>query len=704
MHLYWKRVTGALVSACLLAAFCVDAGTNIAWRTVGEPGNPADPLTGRGGVGQVFEIMATEVPNGLYCDFLNAVAAEEDPHGLYSPLMAEHFFGGIVRIEGEDSRAHRYSTKPGYAQLPVVFVSWFDAARFANWVHYGMPRASDATEGDAAYGAYDTRDFRDPLAAGDSARRRRPDALCWLPDQDEWLKAGFYGGQGRWWRYATQSDTLPVSCAPAAASNQLPPNAANYYGREWAAPFPHLTPVGAYPCPSHFGTYDQNGNAFEWVETLVSDARGFRRALGGAVFRYANSLEKSYLEGDRPDKKLSTIGFRLARRPGAGAAVRRPAGSHTSTATNAAAAAHAPEYVLVGHPGNPPDVLHGRHGSVPYAFEMARCEVSNQEYARFLGAVATREDPYGLYSPSMSNAVLGGIVCSRASGSCRYAPKPGWERRPVTYISWFDLARYANWLHFGRPDRGVCAVGTTEGTDTIGAYDTRAFQDIAQGRRRPWQSFGRRNRGARYWIPHEDEWYKAAYFDPERTGGRLYWDFPVRTDDLPSNLPPPGDSRSMNYQRGDRLAVGPPFFLAEVDAYANAPSYYGTLQQGGNVWEWLESWQDGRIGIRGLRGGSFGYTEIGPHAVNCDPGALHEETYVFGGRLARAVLAEGWQPPRTGLRQALRMGLERMGTRHWLAAGAVAGSVGFVMGIMMGRCVRRKGGSAGESSQRQASP
>ena len=676
-----------------------EPATNVTWVLVGEPGNPRDAATKLGRVDQVFEIMATEVPNRRYCDFLNAVARRGDPFGLYSPLLADHFFGGIVRTGGDG--AWRYDCKPGYENLPAVFVSWFDAARFANWLHFGQPGDTicglGTTEGDAVNGAYDTRDFPDARAAARSARRRNAGARYWLPDQDEWVKAGFYGGSGKWWRYATQSDDLPRSCPPAQAGAPAPANTANYYAGTWAAPFPHLTPVGAYASKSWFGTYDQAGNAMEWVESLIPDGRGFRKALGGSLFRHANALERGYAEGDHPGKKLSTFGFRVARCSSAASLppVVRPFAVASQPVTGASTPPPPPEYVRVGDPGNPSDPFYGRLGTVDYVFEMARCKISNAEYADFLNAVATTTDPFGLYSSDMASGALGGIVREARDNAApyRYRAKAGWERRPVNYISWFDLARYANWQHFGKPRTGCSEAGTTEGSAVSGAYDTRRFEDLRAGRCHPWRDFGRRNVGARYWIPDENEWYKAAYYDPGRMGARPYWDYPVRSDDLPANPPPPGNERSVNYQRGDRLAIGPPYYLAEVDAYPLATSHYGTLQQGGNVWEWLESWQYGGrvVGTRGLRGGSFGYTELGLHACNCDPGGLNERTYVFGGRLARAVDADGWQRPRVRLAVACRRKLAAMNLRDWLLLAACAGGAGLLIGMGAGWLIRAHG-------------
>ncbi len=77
----------------------------------------------------------------------------------------------------------------------------------------------------------------------------------------------------------------------------------------------------------------------------------------------------------------------------------------------------------------------------------------------FLNAVAA-SDPHGLFNPSMAtDQVIAGIARSGSPGSYRYsvispagapidgASSPG--NRPIAYVSWFDAARFANWMHNG---------------------------------------------------------------------------------------------------------------------------------------------------------------------------------------------------------------------------------------------------------------
>jgi formylglycine-generating enzyme required for sulfatase activity len=102
---------------------------------------------------------------------------------------------------------------------------------------------------------------------------------------------------------------------------------------------------------------------------------------------------------------------------------------------------------------------------------------------------------------------------------------------------------------------------------------------------------------ARYVIPTEDEWYKAAYHKNDGVTGN-YWDSPVSTDTPPTAEAPPGGTNSANFA----WVVGHP---TNVGAYNASASPYGTFDQGGNVWEWAEAIiRDGQYSYRLRRGAS----------------------------------------------------------------------------------------------------
>lgn len=601
-----------------LILFAIHSSFAIEFVPIEHPGNIANKY-GYGALDYLYYIGKYEVTNAQYCDFLNCVAQKTDSNRLFSPLMQQHFLGGIIRNEKEG--CYLYRCKSGYENRPIVGVTWMSAIRFINWLHYNadnidnevpLTQWSPQTEGTDIRGAYDTRSI--PC-------KRNKKARYWLPDRSEWEKAAYYDGD----IWLNDSLLPKANCFNSQSG--------------WAQPFPHIAEVGLSEGPN--GTFDQQGNAAEWIENSTEDGV-WKLALGGSLIRPKEYAYCGAVEGDDPNKSISTFGFRVCKSMdncGSGPTIiRKPSTPPLQIRhANRLLDRLGTTYVRVSDPNNSGDPINQYKGSVLYEYYIARTELSNAEYCAFLNAVATIADPYNLFNKNMEIGVCGGIVCVKDSLGVHYVPKPGWENKPIVYISFYDLARYANWMHYGCPNKGVSEMGTTEGSDSQGAYDTRDFEIVRNGMKVPYKNFGFRNVGAKFWIPNEDEWFKAAYYDPTLIGTRKYYNYPTRSNDAPSQ-------DKANYVVDDKLAIGDPWFVADVDSYGSAASYYGTIQQGGNVWEWIESWQYGQIGNRGLRGGSWSYTAFGLNACNTDPGGINDRSYVFGGRLCMAVDESGWHP------------------------------------------------------------
>ena len=252
-----------------------------------------------------------------------------------------------------------------------------------------------------------------------------------------------------------------------------------------------------------------------------------------------------------------------------------------------AVAAVSINYVEVGNPGNPNDTT--GYGAVAYNYRIAQNETTIRQYAEFLNAVA-KTDSYGLYSTNMDEAHIAGIIRNGSDGSYSYSVSPGSGLRPITYVSWFDAARFCNWLHNGQGSASTETGAYTLNGAMSGIYNV--------------------NPGAKIWIPTENEWYKAAYYDPTKDGIGGYWLYPTQSNLLAGNTI--GVPNSANYYDGD-FGGAPLSVLTSVGAYgANSDSYYHTNDQGGNVFEWNDAvieWDDGvDSGVsRGLRGGSWVY-------------------------------------------------------------------------------------------------
>jgi hypothetical protein len=109
-----------------------------------------------------------------------------------------------------------------------------------------------------------------------------------------------------------------------------------------------------------------------------------------------------------------------------------------------------------------------------------------------------------------------------------------------------------------------------------------------------------RKSGAKWWMPSEDEWYKAAYYDPN---SEAYFDFATGTNTVPNNNLPANDTgNSVNYYDNSYTTGEDLYPMTDAGAYTLSVSPYGTLDQNGSVWEWNEALFNGE---RVLRGGSF---------------------------------------------------------------------------------------------------
>jgi len=302
-------VVAAAVCACAVGA---QAGI-IETVPVGNPGNAAD--LGWGSVGYTYNIGKYEVTAGQYTEFLNAVAAT-DPYGLYSTFMWTRSYGCQIQRSGSPG-SYRYSVASDWANRPVNYVNWADAARFSNWLANGQPTGAQgpATTEDGSYllsGAMTDAELM--------AMTRKPDATWVIPTEDEWYKAAYHkndGVTGNYWGYPTGTNSVP--------SHHLiypdPGNNATFYdylSGGYTIGFPYYrTEVGAHEnSDSPYGTFDQGGNVWEWNEGVLDGSyRGLRGGSWDGPFVGANTLHAWTTMGAYPTYEDYTAGFRVSEVP-----------------------------------------------------------------------------------------------------------------------------------------------------------------------------------------------------------------------------------------------------------------------------------------------------------------------------------------------------------------------------------------------------
>ncbi len=248
--------------------------------------------------------------------------------------------------------------------------------------------------------------------------------------------------------------------------------------------------------------------------------------------------------------------------------------------------------VTVGNPGNVADTKTGSlYGAVSYSYQIGKYDVTGSQYTAFLNAVGST-DTYALYNAFMgTDTNVAQISRSGTAGTYTYAVMGSTGQRPISYVSWFDSARFSNWMSNGQP-RGAQTLTTTEnGTYNVNGATTGAA--VAKNATNP-------NTGSAptYRIPLENEWYKAAYYSPNYGGTSIggYWTYATQRNTVPGTTIGSSPNQA-NYNN----AIG---HSTDVGSFSGSGSYYGTFDQSGNIFQWNDL--DGTAGSsRGLLGGGW---------------------------------------------------------------------------------------------------
>ena len=245
------------------------------------------------------------------------------------------------------------------------------------------------------------------------------------------------------------------------------------------------------------------------------------------------------------------------------------------------------DFVDIGNAGNSNDGGDGapsstNYGGVSYIFRMGVHEVSEAMI-----------DAY--------NANSGGPTITKDSRGAD---------RPATSVSWNEAARFVNWLN--------TSTGGVAAYKVAGEANTN-IQLWTPGEAGYDESNPFRNSNATYVLPSEDEWYKAAYYDPNTN---TYNDYATGSDTAPTAVASGTTSGTAVYDGQARAAN---------ITNAGGLSPYGTMAQNGNVYELIEStWTGTDISAsedRVVRGGRWGssYNFLQSQIRNGGSGPMYED-------------------------------------------------------------------------------
>ena len=265
------------------------------------------------------------------------------------------------------------------------------------------------------------------------------------------------------------------------------------------------------------------------------------------------------------------------------------------------------------------------YGIVGNDYRMGVHEITNDQWDKFkaeLSPVAVTGDPLSAYNTD-----------------------PYWTGAniPTNRVSWYEAAQFVNWLNTSTGHQAAYKFTGTQG-DGESDSDPYTLAVWSAGEASGGTNLYR-HKDAFYYIPTEDEWVKAAYWN-----GTTIQDYATKDNTSPSEWTPTGGPNS------DGQAAGWNYCYAYLDntssndqpwdvtAGYSPEELNGTFDMMGNVSEYMESPHSdpsyGAGSIRGLRGASYVYYGSGlaslasSHRSNSD---AYSESKNFGFRVASEV-------------------------------------------------------------------
>jgi hypothetical protein len=283
-------------------------------------------------------------------------------------------------------------------------------------------------------------------------------------------------------------------------------------------------------------------------------------------------------------------------------------------------------------------------GGVGYRYGIGELEVTVSQWVAFLNTVdPLGRNHLGLYSSTESGPAwpkYGQIdfTAGGAAGRHYSLAAPEWGDKPYGFANFLRAARFVNSLYNGRV---LAAKPSAEGAFRYVTYRVRLSRRTETGMYDMRKRAPVRTHKAGFVLPSQNEWIKAAYFDPNGGGTYSYWKYPTnpgvfgaKEADAPGvTALNPGNGDVTNSatqplanfrgattpswcpanQSAEACATVNPFGLdpqlyaaafqgsLSTEGQALTRSPWGTLDQGGNAVEWTDTITPPPFGKKGAR-------------------------------------------------------------------------------------------------------
>lgn len=285
-------------------------------------------------------------------------------------------------------------------------------------------------------------------------------------------------------------------------------------------------------------------------------------------------------------------------------------------------------------------------GGVNYRYGIGQLEVTVAQYVAFLNtADPTGRNRHKLYSSNESSSEwpkYGQINFSAGAPKGRHysVASPEWADKPYGFANFLRSARFVNSLYNGQL---LSKHASVNGGFSYVTYRVRLSRQTEQGMYDMKVRAMTRSHKRGFVVPSQNEWIKAAYYDPSGAGKYSYWEYPTNPGGFGDEGATAPSSTTLDPTSGDVTNAStqplatfhaekqpapswcPSAFSAETCSSVNPfgleqPNYekafqgslstvgqakttspWGTLDQGGNAVEWTDTITPPPFGVKGKR-------------------------------------------------------------------------------------------------------